>query len=106
MFKIGKNLVFKKNGDFNWTGVSTLVGGAGTHKEGVGKKSYLASVSGKDASNNRIVNLGTDIYLYSSFPAQYCQNGCVISDEVRIVLLLAFRIIDISRLSLLARMEG
>ena len=81
-FKIGKNLVFKKNGDFNWTGVSTLVGGAGTHKEGVGKKSYLASVSGKDASDNRIVNLGTDIYLYSSFPAQNCQNGCVISDEV------------------------
>ena len=82
-FKIGKNLVFRQGGDFNWTGDASLTG---VGREGVGKKSYLAKVSGgsSDINNNRKVNLGTEIYLYNAFPAtiHHCPNGCVSNGEI------------------------
>ena len=70
-FKVGKNLVFKKDAVLNWTGGKS-------YTVGVGKNTYLSNIAGKDGSGNRVINLGKAIYLYSSFPSDIkaCQNAC------------------------------
>lgn len=70
-FKVGKNLVFKKDATLNY-------GGDKSYTVGVGENTYLSNITGKDGSGNRVINLGKKIYLYSSFPSTImaCQNAC------------------------------
>ena len=81
-FTVGKNLVFKKDAVFDWAGTNEVsensYGTGGDFGTGVGGKSYLAKVSGKNEKGKRKINLGSEIYLYESFPTtiKFCQNAC------------------------------
>ena len=82
-FTVKRNLVFKETGELEWTNQANISLGTGASDAdeagtGVGGNSYLASVSGKDESGNRKINLGRWIYLYQDFPStvKFCQNSC------------------------------
>lgn len=81
-FTVGKNLVFKKDAVFDWAGTNEVsensYGTGGDFGTGVGGKSYLANISGKNEKGKRKINLGSEIYLYESFPTtiKFCQNAC------------------------------
>lgn len=81
-FTVGKNLVFKRDAVFNWSGNNDVsensYGTGGDYGTGVGKKSYLSNIAGKNEKGKRKINLGSEIYLYDSFPIdiRYCQNAC------------------------------
>ena len=81
-FTIGKNLVFKQDAVFNWVGNNEVsensYGTGGDFGTGVGKKSYLSNLSGKNEKGKRKINLGSEIYLYDTFPTniKFCQNAC------------------------------
>lgn len=76
-FRVGKNLVFKKEAVFNWAEGEKTYGGTG---KGVGKNTYLSNVVSATPDNNgRKIDFGQKIYLYNTFPTSIkdCQNGCL-----------------------------
>ena len=77
-FYVEKNLVFKKDGNFDWSATNSLVEAAPA-ENGVRGSTYLANISGQNSDRQREVTLGKPVYLYQSFPSSihYCQNGCM-----------------------------
>ncbi|MBR5411558.1 MAG: pilus assembly PilX N-terminal domain-containing protein [Fibrobacter sp.] len=78
-FYVAQNLVFKKEGNFDWSATNSLIDATGASTEnGVRGSTYLANISGQNSDRQREVMLGNPIYLYESFPStiRYCQNGC------------------------------
>ncbi|WP_407447511.1 hypothetical protein [Fibrobacter sp.] len=76
-FRVGNNLVFKKEAVFNWAEGEKTYGGTG---KGVGKNTYLSNVVSATPDNNgRKIDFGQKIYLYNTFPTSIkdCQNGCL-----------------------------
>ena len=73
-FSVGKNLVFKDNGEIDWTG-SACFGCGGTNGSGVGNYSYISKIGQKEASGGRKANLGSRIYLYHDFLHAHCHNA-------------------------------
>lgn len=68
-FKVGKNLVFKDNAVFNWTGTKDF-----SSDDGVGKYTYLSKIQGQNSNGGRKIKLGERIYLYSGFNVNHCPN--------------------------------
>jgi hypothetical protein len=72
-FTIGKNLVFKKDAEFNYT-TTIGFGMGGTAGDGVGENTYLAKLLGQDKNGGRKVHFGKKIYLYENVTYKHCAN--------------------------------
>ena len=72
-FTIGKNLVFKKDAEFNYTTIIGF-GMGGTAGDGVGENTYLAKLLGQDKNGGRKVHFGKKIYLYDNVTYKHCAN--------------------------------
>lgn len=79
-FTVGRNLVFKDNASLEYS-VDIGLGTGGDNGTGVGGSTYLSRISGtKSTSDNKMINLGSPIYLYNAFStnsasATACSRG-------------------------------
>ena len=79
-FTVGRNLVFKDNASLEYS-TNIGLGTGGDNGTGVGGSTYLSRISGtKSTSDNKMINLGSPIYLYNAFSmnsasATVCSRG-------------------------------